>query len=269
KGGVLVPQDVAGVVQQENYNEISGVPTDPVALVDAAGNASPVTLSIVAGAGTSSTGTGLDTADHALLQGYIHNNNTASLDVTLAGVPPGNYALILYTMGFNFNTKYDQTANLVGAQAYPPIAYTAQHAGQYNGAYVRAVAGTGETRALGNYVEFEGIGPAVDGTLTLSITSEATDLLGTGAPGLTVAPALNGFELIKIVPVVKPPKLGVPTTDAGGVSFAWTGGTGPFKVQFKSHLTDAWGDLATTPNKTYTAPATAAAGFFRVVDTGN
>ena len=44
----------------------------------------------------------------------------------------------------------------------------------------------------------------------------------------------------------------------------WTGGTGPFVVQKKAAITDAWIDASTTSDRTYSTPASAATGFYRV-----
>ncbi|HTH46290.1 MAG TPA: CHRD domain-containing protein [Candidatus Limnocylindria bacterium] len=57
-----------------------------------------------------------------------------------------------------------------------------------------------------------------------------------------------------------------PTVGPSGITLAWTGGTGPFLVQAKLGLTDAWIDLLTTADHTATIPAAGFSGFFRVVD---
>jgi hypothetical protein len=57
-----------------------------------------------------------------------------------------------------------------------------------------------------------------------------------------------------------------PTVGASGLVLSWTGGTGPFLVQGKLGLTDAWIDLVTTSQRTVTIPLAGFSGFFRVVD---
>jgi hypothetical protein len=44
----------------------------------------------------------------------------------------------------------------------------------------------------------------------------------------------------------------------------WTGGSGPFVVQKKAAITDAWTDATTTSDRTFSIPASAATGFYRV-----
>jgi hypothetical protein len=61
-----------------------------------------------------------------------------------------------------------------------------------------------------------------------------------------------------------------PATLSGGkVTFSWTGGVGPFKVQTRSTVNGTWTDLATGVTSPYSVTPSAAAGFFRIVDSGN
>jgi hypothetical protein len=50
-----------------------------------------------------------------------------------------------------------------------------------------------------------------------------------------------------------------------GIVLNWTGGNGPFLVQRKLGVTDAWTDLQTTSDRTTTIPTASSAGFFRIV----
>jgi hypothetical protein len=53
---------------------------------------------------------------------------------------------------------------------------------------------------------------------------------------------------------------------AGNYNLSWTGGTAPYKVQFKSDLSAAtWTDVTTTSSTSYSA-AVGTTGFFRIVD---
>ncbi len=56
------------------------------------------------------------------------------------------------------------------------------------------------------------------------------------------------------------------TVGASGLILSWAGGTGPFLVQGKLGLTDAWIDLVTTSQPTATIPLAGFSGFFRVMD---
>ena len=67
-------------------------------------------------------------------------------------------------------------------------------------------------------------------------------------------------------PAPRPLVLTAPTVMAAGLVLGWSGGTGPFIVQGKPGLTDAWSDLKTTTERTAVLPLAAQSGFLRVVD---
>ena len=64
-----------------------------------------------------------------------------------------------------------------------------------------------------------------------------------------------------------PITLGTLTATQGQITFAWTGGVGPFQVQKKPSLSStAWQDLgAPTMERTVTDPAGGSAAFYRVL----
>lgn len=195
-GGTLLTQDVAGVVRQENWNNVTGFSFDSVPLVDAAGAASPVTLS---GAGATEvwyTGT-ISTleADGVLLQGFV--NAISSLEpvtFTLNNVPTGNYNLLVYSVGFDFAADYKEAFGLVGSTTYPTLHVRAETGLPYNNspAFRRASSTDPANRQSGNYVEFNNVSPATDGTLTLSVTWESDQV------GNTHQPAVNAIQLVRV-----------------------------------------------------------------------
>ena len=67
-------------------------------------------------------------------------------------------------------------------------------------------------------------------------------------------------------PAPKPVAFTAPSVTTAGLVLEWTGGTGPFIVQGKPGLTDAWSELKTTSERTAVLPVAAQSGFFRVVD---
>ena len=67
-------------------------------------------------------------------------------------------------------------------------------------------------------------------------------------------------------PVGAPVAFTAPAVTPAGVVLNWTGGNGPFLVQGKLGVTDAWIDLQTTSDHTTTIPTASFAGFFRIVD---
>src|SRR4029077_5118350 len=101
-------------------------------------------------------------ADSALFQGYIHNSNTP-LILHLNNVPAGNYNLIAYSLGFNFQTTYEESLSLDGGATYPTFVVQAQHAGNYTGSFVE-MKSTSVPRDVGNYVVFHNVSPATDGS---------------------------------------------------------------------------------------------------------
>ncbi len=62
-----------------------------------------------------------------------------------------------------------------------------------------------------------------------------------------------------------PLTLTTPTVGANGVTLSWTGGHGPFLVQYKSALTGPWLDLVTTPTTSVTLPSVLSDSFYRVI----
>ncbi|MGZ8939303.1 MAG: Ig-like domain-containing protein, partial [Limisphaerales bacterium] len=69
--GRLTAVDVAGVVQQENWNNLAGSQFEAVSLTDAAGSATPVTLSAAATEHWYSGTLGAGSADGVMLQGFL------------------------------------------------------------------------------------------------------------------------------------------------------------------------------------------------------
>ena len=65
---------------------------------------------------------------------------------------------------------------------------------------------------------------------------------------------------------VAPPAIELTATRGpGGLTLQWTGGTGPYKVQKKTALTDAnWVDVTTTSQTSHIVPLDGQSGFFRI-----
>ena len=62
-----------------------------------------------------------------------------------------------------------------------------------------------------------------------------------------------------------PLALTTPTIGANGLTLSWTGGHGPFLVQYKTSLTGPWLNLATTAATSLTVPSVLSDSFYRVV----
>jgi hypothetical protein len=212
--GFLSATDIAGAVPQANFNNVEGATQTAAPLNDATGSLSPVMITYTGA--IRYTGAGNLTAENALFEGYIQNN-TLPLSVTLSGVPPGNYGLLAYCVGFDFQTVYDQGYELIGAATYPVFHVRGQTAGQYRNSpgYRRMSSTDPNARDTGNYVMFENIAPDGVGNLTLTLTFEMQ-----GIPGVTdSSPALNALQLVRIVPAL--PTLTIIHNVNGTVTISW------------------------------------------------
>lgn len=260
-GGILYSNDVTGVIQQANFNDVTVTTATDLPLFDSAGAATPVTLNY-SSLSLVTTGTGVNDAEHALFQGYLHNNNSA-FTVTLNNVPQGTYSLILYSVGFNFNATYEQQVDLTGATSYTTYHVQAEDANQYAASpgFVRMTGTDPNNRgAVGNYVEYDNVSPAADASLAITLTPEST------FTGSNYLPPLNGFQLVKIVPVPPPLVLGQPQLGPDGMVLSWSGGVGPYLIQFKQDLKGQWLDLVTTSSLSTTIPTVLDGSFYRVTD---
>jgi hypothetical protein len=192
-GGTLRSNDVFGVVGQENFNNVAGASATSAPLVDATGNATPVTITYAVN-GTYYTGTGESTADHVVFQGCLENANLP-FDISLGGVPAGVYQVIAYSVGFAFNASYEQAYTLRGKSVAPTLHVKAQTGIDFLGDPVlRRMASTdSNARDFGNYVTFENVSPDDFGNLTLNITPESPNI------GVNVLPTVNALQLVRVL----------------------------------------------------------------------
>src|SRR5205823_2751655 len=152
---------------------------------------------------TVGTGTGAanTSADHLLMQGSIENNDTP-LSILLSGVPSGSYSLIAYSVGFSFNSTYEEDFSLVGAQTYPTLTVRGQTSTEFiaNPTLVRMSSTDPANRDHGNYVMFENVSPAADGTFLLTVTPQSTTV-----GNAVYFPPLNAIQLAKTSTTAIPP----------------------------------------------------------------
>jgi len=156
----LDPADVAGVLPQANWNNVNGASGSGVALKDANGNATPVTLTF-SGAGTWSSGAGAATPNQKLMQGYVDGTDNGHNDYLFANVPAGVYNVLVYAQPDSGDGR-DQSViinGVSGAAVY--VSSDASSDFRNNGnVFVRATATSKDgAGASGNYVEFDGISP--------------------------------------------------------------------------------------------------------------
>jgi hypothetical protein len=227
--GYLSATDIAGAVPQANFNNVEGGSQTAAPLNDATGSPSPI--SITYSASIRYTGAGNVTAENALFEGYIQNNNTP-MTITLSGVPAGNYGLLVYSVGFDFQTVYDQAYELVGNATYPVFHTRAQTYGQYRTApgYRRMSSTDANNRDSGNYVMFEGVSPDANGIFTLNMTPEPPATPGVG----DAMPAVNAIQLVRIVPPL--PTLTIARNANSTVTVSWNAGAAGYTLESTPQL---------------------------------
>ena len=249
-GASLSSSDVAGVVQQENWNNLEGFAFDAAPLHDSAGRTTPVTLT---GAATEVWYTGTIAAnspDGALMQGFI--NSVASTDpvtFTLNNVPSGEYDVVVYSTGFDFSANYFQAYALTsgGIVANPTFHGKAETGLNFIGnpgfrQMTNQVAGVTN---IGNFVEWDDVVPAPDGTLTISVTWDPPDT----AVNNSHQPAINAIQLVRVVEVTALPSLSA-AAGAGTLKLAWTSAAAGFVLESSPTLGPgaAWTAVTGAPN---------------------
>ena len=269
----LSASDVAGVVEQANWNNLDGS-LGPVDLMDANGAPSPVSLTLNTSTGVTaplgmwSSGTrSLLNGDGDLMEGFIHNGTSNDpILIGLANVPAGNYQVILYTLGFDFQANYQTAYSVTGAGSYPTYHVLGETGLDYtqNPSYRRMSSTDRAARQKGNYVQFDSVSPTADGSLTLSVAWEAT-------AASTYNPAINGFQLVKVLPVTAKPTLGVKAA-TGQLALTWDAAAAGFTLQSSAALGAgaAWTPVTGAANPLTGAgsrnvPTSAPASYYRLV----
>jgi hypothetical protein len=251
RGGLnLLPADVAGAVPQENWNNIAEFTIADAPLNDASGAATPVTLTTEGlteqwYSGTSVVGD----ANSRLMQGFIGGGATAvgtPVTFTFNNVPAGTYSVLAYTVGFDFQADYRQSYAVTGAAESP----TVHGKGETGSFYIanpgfRRMTGTDVAAPVsGNYVKIDSVSPDANGLLTLTVTTTADNIGGSHQP------AINGIQLVKIVPQVAQPGITATRTGVSTVTLSWGADATGFHFETTSALTPGatWTTVPGTPN---------------------
>ena len=274
-GAAMAPTDVGGAILQGFFNNIVGRTIDGTqVLVDDKGVATPVTVAVwdtntataVQPAGLIGTGTGDASAEHVMMQGYIANNN-APLMVLLGNVPSGTYDLVAYSVGFSFNSTYEEDFSLAGAAAYPTFTVRGESSLEFiaDPALVRMSSTNAANRDHGNYVMFENVSPAVDGTLLLTVNPQSTNV-----GNASYFPPLNALQLVKVVAVATAPSLTIGGQGANR-TISWNADAAGFVLESSASLGagSSWTIVPSTPNPiagagSATINTTANAQFYRL-----
>jgi len=170
----LAPTDIAGVVPQANFNNVSGQSGTTGPLVDASGVTTAVTLTFAA-QGTWGSGVGTATPNQRLMNGYVDGADTAAGHIPtntylFSNVPAGVYNVIVYTLPDGLDGR-DQSVTINGVSSASVFVSSDAGANFNTNGFVRATATSKDgPGATGNYVEFDGISP-VAGYISLVGTS--------------------------------------------------------------------------------------------------
>ena len=247
--GVLSPVDVAGVVPQENWNNLTGFQFDQVPLVNAAGAATPVTLTVEGATEHWYSGTlGARDANGALLQGFIDAGASLETPVTvrLNNVPEGKYNVIVYSVGFPFQASYEEDITLIGSTTQPTYTVKAESGLEFNAnpVFRRMTSTSAANRDVGNYVQFDNVAAAPDGSFTVTVLWTST------AVGNTHQPAVNGIQLVRIDSTVVVRPTITTTRDGNTLTLAWTASAAGFTLETSATLgtTANWTPVAGVPN---------------------
>ena len=81
---------------------------------------------------------------------------------TPANVPAGNYQVLVYTLGFDFQANYQEAFSVTGAGTYPTYHAQGETGLDYtqNPAYRRVTNTVATAHQKGNYVQFDSVSPA-------------------------------------------------------------------------------------------------------------
>jgi hypothetical protein len=147
----LNPGDVAGVVQQGNWNNANGTGGTLTGLTNGVGVATSASATWHAD-GTWGSGTGTANGNLKLFNGYLDATGTSPTTVTVSGLHAsgftGPYAVLVYLNGDG--SGGGRSGNYtIGATTIFAIDNT-----PFKGTYVQATSGNGNN---GNYIEFDGL----------------------------------------------------------------------------------------------------------------
>ena len=208
----MASTDTAGVFPIANYNNEAGGTQTGVALTDATGAASPVTLTYTSGGTWNSiNGTNVPpaTGDQELNNGFVFTNGTTPADFQLSGIPYANYDVYVYELNDGANriettTDINTGASVVGSSPNPGDAN--HESGTVNN--YQYIAATGTAAAPTPNADF-----AVFSGSTANFEFQAF------APGNGY---INGFEIVDHTTTA--PTLTAATPGNGAVGLSWTYG---------------------------------------------
>ena len=170
-----------------------------MALVDSDSVASAITVTF-GSSGEWGSGTGDIIPRQRMLNGLIYANQGTTGTITFNNVPAGSHSVLVYTVGVPLQFQ-DQDYTITGLTSQS--VYTTQmNADQYNPnpTWVRGTSPDPSIRTLANYVVFQNVQPAANGTIRLNWS--------TPTAGFDRGVAVNAVQLLINPPAIaEPPQL--------------------------------------------------------------
>lgn len=150
---------VAGVVPQSNWNNITGASNTASNLIGDNGLPTTLDISYTANA-TYSTGNGSGTANHILMNGYVDefgDDGSPVINYQVSEVPFLRYDVYVYTDSDAADSR-DESFSLLSSSGQLFDSIFVSDEANFNGTFIRATATTlNGVGAQGNYVLFQGV----------------------------------------------------------------------------------------------------------------
>jgi hypothetical protein len=176
----MAATETAGVVNQSHWNNATGASrTTPLALVSAAGAATPATITWSA-SGIWKTPAADQAGNRRMMLGYLDSTSTSTTTVAVAGLAQAAYDVYVYADGDNRSYARTASYTISGAGiATAAAALTDAANATFSGTFVRASGGSG------NYVKF-------------TITGGAFTIAATPAAGgnATMRAPINAIQIV-------------------------------------------------------------------------
>src|SRR6185436_10709298 len=246
---------------------LSGAQFDQTPLVNASGATTPVTLTAQPSEHWYSGTLGAGSANGVMLQGFIDTGSvTDPFPITINNVPTGTYNVIVYSVGFPFQADYLESFELIGGGTYPVYHVKAESGLQFNAnpSFRRMSSTDPANRATGNYVQFDNVSPAADGSIVINTAWESTDV------GNTHQPAVNGIQLVKVNPVSAQPTV-LAVRQGSNLVISWDAAAVGFTLEGSGALgtTASWTSVSGVASPITVAGSaniniTGQAGFYRL-----
>jgi hypothetical protein len=120
-------------------------------------------------------------------------------------------------------------------------------------------------RDLGNYVQWDNVSPAPDGSMGLLVFTESP------SPGNGLIPAVNAIQLVKVNPITARPVLGSSLSAPDELTLSWGATAAGYVLETTADLdaTPVWSIVPGSPNPIAGAgsidvPTTTGSGYYRL-----